>query len=62
MPFTVHMPKIGCGLAGGDWNKVEEIVCPRCHERVAVNVPLYKEQKTSSEEKSSQANFQEQQR
>ena len=45
-----------------NWNKVEEIVCPRCHERVAVDVPLYKEQKTSSEEKSSQANFQEQQR
>ena len=26
MPFTVHMPKIGCGLAGGDWNRVEEII------------------------------------
>lgn len=23
---SVHMPRIGCGLAGGDWNKVEEII------------------------------------
>ena len=28
-----------------DWNKVEEIVCPRCRELVAVDVPLFKEQK-----------------
>lgn len=24
--FTIHMPKIGCGLAGGDWNIVEQII------------------------------------
>ena len=23
---TIHMPKIGCGLAGGSWDKVEEII------------------------------------
>lgn len=23
---SVHMPRIGCGLAGGDWSKVSEIV------------------------------------
>jgi O-acetyl-ADP-ribose deacetylase (regulator of RNase III) len=23
---TVHMPRIGCGLAGGDWNEVEKII------------------------------------
>lgn len=23
---TIHMPRIGCGLAGGEWSKVEEIV------------------------------------
>ena len=23
---SVHMPKVGCGLAGGDWDKVEPIV------------------------------------
>lgn len=25
-PITVHMPRIGCGLAGGDWNVVEKII------------------------------------
>ena len=23
---TVHMPRIGCGLAGGDWSVMEKIV------------------------------------
>ena len=23
---TVHMPRIGCGLAGGNWNKIEPII------------------------------------
>lgn len=23
---TVHMPRIGCGLAGGEWSKVEKII------------------------------------
>jgi hypothetical protein len=23
---TVHMPRIGSGLAGGDWNRIESIV------------------------------------
>lgn len=23
---SVHMPRIGCGLAGGSWDKVEEII------------------------------------
>jgi O-acetyl-ADP-ribose deacetylase (regulator of RNase III) len=23
---SIHMPRIGCGLAGGDWNKVEQII------------------------------------
>ena len=23
---SVHMPRIGCGLAGGEWNKVEAII------------------------------------
>jgi len=26
MKATVHMPRIGCGLAGGEWSKVEEII------------------------------------
>ena len=24
--MSVHMPRIGCGLAGGDWEKVEAII------------------------------------
>lgn len=24
--FTVHMPRIGCGLAGGKWEKVEDLI------------------------------------
>ena len=23
---TIHMPRIGCGLAGGEWNKIEQII------------------------------------
>lgn len=23
---SVHMPRIGCGLAGGDWSKVEPLI------------------------------------
>lgn len=23
---TIHMPRIGCGLAGGEWSRVEEII------------------------------------
>jgi O-acetyl-ADP-ribose deacetylase (regulator of RNase III) len=23
---TVHMPRIGCGLAGGEWSKIEKII------------------------------------
>lgn len=26
IPMSVHMPRIGCGLAGGKWGEVEEIV------------------------------------
>jgi O-acetyl-ADP-ribose deacetylase (regulator of RNase III) len=26
MNATVHMPRIGCGLAGGDWSVVESII------------------------------------
>lgn len=25
-PYSIHMPRIGCGLAGGDWNIVEGII------------------------------------
>ena len=26
IPFTIHMPRIGCGLAGGKWEIVEDII------------------------------------
>ena len=25
-PISVHMPRIGAGLAGGDWEKIEQII------------------------------------
>ncbi|GAA2744964.1 macro domain-containing protein [Kitasatospora cinereorecta] len=36
---SVHMPRIGCGLAGGRWERVEPLVVARLAERsVAVTV------------------------
>ncbi len=36
---TAHMPRIGCGLAGGDWSRVEPIVAEQlCGRGVAVTV------------------------
>lgn len=32
---TIHMPMIGAGLAGGDWNKIEKIIEEEC------TVPTY---------------------
>jgi O-acetyl-ADP-ribose deacetylase (regulator of RNase III) len=25
-PVSIHMPRIGCGLAGGQWEKIEKII------------------------------------
>ena len=25
-PHSVHMPRIGCGLAGGEWSMIEPII------------------------------------
>lgn len=33
---SVHMPRIGCGLAGGTWDRVGPII-----ERVMVDLPVY---------------------
>lgn len=39
MGATVHMPRIGCGLAGGDWEQVEVIISDEIAKRgVAVTV------------------------
>ncbi len=36
---SVHMPRIGCGLAGGDWSKVEPLIREHlCAADVAVTV------------------------
>lgn len=34
---TLHMPRIGCGLAGGNWFEIEKII----HEVVTVDVTVY---------------------
>jgi len=41
-PFSVHMPKIGCGLAGGKWEKVEPIIQAQlCDRGIPVTVYEY---------------------
>lgn len=36
---TVHMPRIGCGLAGGDWSRVSQLVQHfLCDRGVAVTI------------------------
>ncbi|VTR98341.1 Uncharacterized protein OS=Streptomyces sp. HGB0020 GN=HMPREF1211_01411 PE=4 SV=1: Macro [Gemmata massiliana] len=37
---SVHMPRIGCGLAGGDWSKVEPLVLEHLVGR-GVRVTVY---------------------
>lgn len=34
---TLHMPRIGCGLAGGRWEDIEQII----NDTVTVNVTVY---------------------
>ena len=33
---SIHMPRIGCGLAGGEWSKVQEII-----EETLKDLPVY---------------------
>jgi O-acetyl-ADP-ribose deacetylase (regulator of RNase III) len=36
---TVHMPRIGCGLAGGEWSRIEPIVVDAlCERGIAVTI------------------------
>lgn len=36
---SVHMPRIGCGLAGGEWSKVEPLIeVQLCQAGIAVTV------------------------
>lgn len=39
-PISVHMPRIGCGLAGGTWDKVEKIIFDILIKR-GINVYVY---------------------
>lgn len=40
MGATVHMPRIGCGLGGGTWNKIEPIIHDQLCRR-AIPVTIY---------------------
>jgi O-acetyl-ADP-ribose deacetylase (regulator of RNase III) len=37
---TVHMPRIGCGLAGGEWSRVQPLIEERLLDR-GVRVTVY---------------------
>lgn len=37
MGATIHMPRIGCGLAGGKWEEIEKII----NETLTVDVTIY---------------------
>ena len=37
---SVHMPRIGCGLAGGKWEEIEPLI-ERCLVTVGVQVTVY---------------------
>ncbi|MFG2344316.1 macro domain-containing protein [Streptomyces phaeochromogenes] len=37
---SVHMPRIGCGLAGGKWSRVEPLITERLIER-GIKVTVY---------------------
>jgi O-acetyl-ADP-ribose deacetylase (regulator of RNase III) len=37
---SAHMPRIGCGLAGGEWEKVEQLVTEQLLKR-GINVTVY---------------------
>jgi len=36
----VHMPRIGCGLAGGKWEKIEPIILSELIDK-GINVFVY---------------------
>jgi O-acetyl-ADP-ribose deacetylase (regulator of RNase III) len=38
---AVHMPRIGCGLGGGEWGVVEEIVREELVDRWKASVTVY---------------------
>ena len=45
--YTVHMPRIGTGLAGGDWAVIERLIMRElCEKGVKVTVYEYREKKS----------------
>ena len=50
--YSVHMPRIGCGLAGGDWKTIENIIQRTFVDVAEVDVYVYdlKEQKNTEYE------------
>jgi O-acetyl-ADP-ribose deacetylase (regulator of RNase III) len=38
--YSVHMPRIGCGLAGGNWNTIEQIIQKKLIDR-NIKVTVY---------------------
>lgn len=38
---SVHMPRIGCGLGGGDWSVVEEIILESLVDIYGLSVTVY---------------------
>lgn len=38
--WSLHMPRIGCGLAGGEWDKIEELIT-RVFENTNVEITVY---------------------
>lgn len=39
-PMTIHMPRLGCGLAGGDWSEIEKLI-ERCLCANGIHVKVY---------------------
>ena len=39
--YSIHMPRIGCGLAGGDWNTIENIIKETFIDIANVDVFVY---------------------
>lgn len=41
MGASVHMPRIGCGLGGGDWETVEELITESLVDEYGLTVTVY---------------------
>jgi hypothetical protein len=38
---SIHMPRIGCGLGGGDWSVVEEAILATLVDIYGLSVTVY---------------------